>query len=697
MGRNRAALFFMAGFFLTAAALTAQEVMQGPVDEAVSGINIAAEEEFSWGVRAFHEGQYNKAFVNFERALSLNPRNARYRLWSGFASYYAGLDDSAIKHWQTILDDKQVGGAWLRNKVDTLLYRKSPYFYNLGEDGWTERGSIEEPIRGVKNIRFSRPTSVKADPISGGAFVVGYANNSVAKYDVNGNLLRQYKGMLVEFDGPYDVLPLTDGRFFVSEFSGNRISLINERGFRINTFGTKAEEGALRGPQFLAADENGFLYVTDWSSKRVVKYNYDGEYIMDIGRPGAGFAGLGSPAGIAVGPTEIYVADRSGNVIYVFDLSGNYIREIGRGIFINPEGLNLFRNNYLLVADGRRVMMVDLLENTIIELTNLDGRARQITQTAFDRNSNLMLVDNQANRLVFLSRLSNLYGGLMVNIQRIFTDSWPTITVEATVQNRAGESIIGLKEENFLVYENGLEPKARGLETADYQVGSLDVPAVGQLQGAVMVEASPEAGMMGTLMVQGLRDIYKDIHERGSLNFYWAAESPVAEHVTTDINAVALYNRKHNSLESPMWRFDAALRLAASSLIPQSGRQALFFITTGLPGTASFMQYKPDELASYLKNNGIAFYPIYVDNKVRNENYDYIARETGGMSSYLYRPEGLGALLDIARSQPSGVYTITYHTTALPHESTKFIDVSLEVALQRESGSTRSGYYPPLQ
>jgi DNA-binding beta-propeller fold protein YncE len=365
------------------------------VPDAVSVANIMAEEQFSWGLRAFHEGQFNKAFLDFEQALRLNPSSARYGLWAGFASYHSGLNSSAIAHWQSV-NDAIYGGAWLNNKIDTLLFRQSPYYDNLAVDNWAERGDIRAIEEGGgRNVRFLRPTSVKADPLSGGAFVVGYGNNSVAKYDVNGRLMQHYRGILVDLAGPYDVLPLADGRFFVSEFNGTRISLLSQRGFRLNVFGNTAEQGGLRGPQYLANDEQGFLYVSDWSTKRIVKYNYDGQYIMDIGRPMDGFEGLQSPSGLAVGLNEIYVADRTSNSIFIFDLSGNYLREIGRGELTNPEGLTLYKGNYLLVADGPRVVLIDLRQNTLTTLTTMDGLARQITATAFDRNNNLMLVDNR--------------------------------------------------------------------------------------------------------------------------------------------------------------------------------------------------------------------------------------------------------------------------------------------------------------
>jgi len=678
-------LLFIAFFTL------AQQSPQGPA----TALNIAAEDQFVWGVRAFHEGLYNQALLDFERALTMRPEEARFRLWAGMASYYAGLNQAAFNHWQSMAGDATEGGAWLNSKIDTLAFRQSPFFNNVHSDSWAIRHEIIEQGR---NARFLRPSSVRADPLTGGALVVGFGNNTVVRYDVNGTMLRLYRGQIAEFDGPYDVLPLADGSFFVSEFLANRISLVSELGFRLNVFGHTAESGGLRGPQFLAADDNGFLYVSDWGTRRVVKFDFNGNHIMDIGRPSAGFAGLRGPAGIALGPTELYVVDRSENVIYVFDHFGNYLRELGRGILVNPEGLTLYRNNYLIIADGRRVMMADLQQNIIIQLTDLEGRASQIMQVSFDRNNNLMAVDNRSGRLTFLSRLSDLYGGLFVNIPRVNIDNWPTITVEVAVQNRSGTSLVGLTEPNFLLRENGGEVARSRFNMPTYQVASLDIPLVGRLQGAVVVEASIDALTLNQQMARGVSDLYRAIEGRGSLNFFWAGEQPIAEQAAAgDLTALAIYNRRFAELASANWRFDSAIRLAANSLIPRTGRQALFFLTTGRDSLLAFEQYHFNELTAFLQNNNIAFYPIYVDMSSRSEVYDHIARETGGQSSFLHRPEGLGALLDIARSRPTGIYTITYQTDVNTSNFNQLNILELEVALGRESGSTRSGFFAPLR
>lgn len=662
-------------------------VLRSTSTQPIDRNSVLAFEEFSWGVRAFHNGYYNSALVNFEKALGFVPKNALYRLWLGFANYYAGLEESALAQWETVINE-DVAGYWLQSRVDTMLFRSSPYYDNLSQDTWAERG--ETPGRSGRILRFLRPTSVVADNLSGGAYVASYGTNTVAKFDVNGAVLVRYSGGLVQFDGPWDVLPLDDGRFFVSEFRSKRISLMSHSGFRLKTFGSLPNEGGLTSPQYLASTEDGYLYVTDWATKRVLKYDFNGKFIMTIGEPSPLFEGLGHPGGIAASATELYVVDVDRRRICVFDHYGNYLYEMGRGELISPEGLRLRKGKYLIVADGTRVIEGNIEDKTFIPITDLVGKAENIMQTAFDANGALLVTDNKTNRLVYLSRLSSIYGGLSVEIRRIMSDRFPNVVMEVAVQSRSGEPVVGLQPGNFLLYDNG-HP------VASFNLGAYDNEPSIPVQASLMVEASPEALSMVDLFANGIGQLNQAILGKGNLKTFWISEAPMEDIVFTGYDDIEGYRQKVSKMVNPNWRFDAGLRMAASALMPRAGKQAVFFLTTGTQNGYAFNQYQPAELATYLKNNGIMFFPIYVLPTQRNEFYDLISRETGGHSLYLYRPQGMNGVIDAVKKVPTGIYTISYTSQENDDFGRSYITTDLEVVLQKESGKTVSGYFAPLR
>ena len=53
------------------------------------------------------------------------------------------------------------------------------------------------------------------------------------------------------------------------------------------------------GPQYLASDEAGNIYVTDFGNARVDVFDKDGNVLFYFGGASAEFAGLKAPTGIA--------------------------------------------------------------------------------------------------------------------------------------------------------------------------------------------------------------------------------------------------------------------------------------------------------------------------------------------------------------------------------------------------------------
>jgi hypothetical protein len=98
-----------------------------------------------------------------------------------------------------------------------------------------------------------------------------------------------------------------------------------------------------------------------------------------------------------------------------------------------------------------------------------------------------------------------------------------------------------------------------------------------------------------------------------------------------------------------------------------------------------------------MKNNGISFYPVYLDAQKRNDELDFIARETGGTSQYLFQPRGILPLLEQVRSDVNGYYTVSYDSLAYTDFGRAYIPLSLEVNFIKKSGRDEMGFYAPLE
>jgi hypothetical protein len=288
--------------------------------------------------------------------------------------------------------------------------------------------------------------------------------------------------------------------------------------------------------------------------------------------------------------------------------------------------------------------------------------------------------------------------GLFVQIDRVVADNFPLVTLDIQVQDRRRRPIVGLDGRNFLLSEEGRAVSEQNFLYAGYRTLGGDV--------SVLMERSPATAALRDDLGTAIRDISAATGRIVSV--VAAAEQPYRETIGTAPNvseagvpaATRLLTEAARGSEaaySPRWRFDLGLRLAATDLLGAAKKRAVVFVSTGRLGELAFEQYGLSELAAYLANNGIVFHAVILGENPADRDIEYLCAETGGQVLPLYRPEGIGYVLESLKLTPSGSYTLNFRSLLSTDFGRAYLPVEAEAYLLERSGRDSTGYFPPME
>ncbi|MDR3324751.1 MAG: 6-bladed beta-propeller, partial [Spirochaetaceae bacterium] len=606
-GAKAAAVFALAARLL-AAPLYAQD--SGSFGADVDALN--ARELWRLALESYNRFAFNEAILSLEQALSYKPGDALILDWLGKAYYRSGLEDAAISSWRAALEaypPASPEALLTGSRIEFVRNRRSFFPIMREASRYVETGFFAGK-RG-DNAIYGQPTAVLACP-DGSVWAAAYGSNEVVRIDVNGVVRVRQRGPLAGFDRPYDIVRGLDGRLYVSEFRGGRVSVLSEGGDWLSYIGSKGlADGQLLGPAALTVDDEGYLYASEFGNKRISKFDPDGAFIAAFGARGVGvgaFPGFLCPSGIAYKNGIVYAADSVAKTVYMFDRNGSY-----RGILLSegldaPESLRFLPDGSLLVADTRRLLLVDT-DSTIVKELTAPGNARiRYVGADADGNGSILAANFDENEIAVLASLNSVASGLFVQIERVVTDNFPNILLELSVQDASRRPVIGLGPSNFLLSERGYPVAAQELLGAGNAGTEADV--------AVLIERSPRTGAMRTDVVAALSDVAAAMRESGGTlsSVVSAGAVPVLERFDAARPAAlsAAAGGAGAAGWSARWRFDLGVRLAATSLLPRAKKRAVVFISGGDLGEKAFEQYSLSELSSYLANNGVKFYCILI-------------------------------------------------------------------------------------
>ena len=200
----------------------------------------------------------------------------------------------------------------------------------------------------------------------GANLCVGSDLDPVMLFDMDGNVVRSFgAGMIVWPHGMYvdadDNVWIADavGYAPVPEGIGHTVMKFSPRGELLMRLGKEGVAGdgkdVFNKPSDILVAPNGDIFVADGhdagGNNRIIKFNKDGEYLMEWGTAGSGTGEFSDPHALAMDSQgRLFVGDRANSRIQLFDQDGNHLETWTQ--FGRPSGLFIDKNDTLYSADS---------------------------------------------------------------------------------------------------------------------------------------------------------------------------------------------------------------------------------------------------------------------------------------------------------------------------------------------------------
>jgi DNA-binding beta-propeller fold protein YncE len=211
-------------------------------------------------------------------------------------------DGNAIEEWLHLDDFFFPEGSLARgpHKIRISPYDPEKHVWIIDDDlheihRFTNDGQLvmtlgERGVPGRGPNHFNRPTDI--DWLPDGTFFIadGYAGTRVAKFDPGGEFLLDWGQPPKDPDNPgpgefwsvHSIGISNDRRIFVADREHHRMQVFDENGNFLDMWPTGYDSSVLT--HYVTADD--YIWVADWTTDRLIKYDLDGRYILDIGEHG---------------------------------------------------------------------------------------------------------------------------------------------------------------------------------------------------------------------------------------------------------------------------------------------------------------------------------------------------------------------------------------------------------------------------
>ncbi len=170
-----------------------------------------------------------------------------------------------------------------------------------------------------------------------------------------------------EFQGPQAVAVDSAGNVYVLDTGNNRVEKFDAAGaFMLAWGGPGQNQSEFDSPQGIAVDTSDFVYVADTGNHRIQKFNSAGTFLTEWGSQGSGDGQFESPIGITTDSADaVYVADSGNCRVQKFDSVG--VSFGAWTVDFNPFGIAVDGSNVYVSDNGGRILKFNSAGVSLLE------------------------------------------------------------------------------------------------------------------------------------------------------------------------------------------------------------------------------------------------------------------------------------------------------------------------------------------
>ena len=177
---------------------------------------------------------------------------------------------------------------------------------------------------------------------------------------------------IAELHRPFGVAVSDDDHVIVTERSGYCVTILDNEGKKVKTFGGKLGSGNVQfsSPRGVAITPDNFILVSD--NHRIHKISMDGDCVASVVGFGSGRRQFNTPDGIAISPItgQVYIADSSNHRIQVLNPDLTFSHSFGKKGSANRQ----FNNPLGIAIDSQRLVYVTDADNHCIQKFTPNGK-----------------------------------------------------------------------------------------------------------------------------------------------------------------------------------------------------------------------------------------------------------------------------------------------------------------------------------